>query len=158
MDLEEQFKAVEKEYFGEYDEGDKDQGADISDTDDNVPDAFLELSLHDIDDREAVSKFFEQACCIKECNKLIPKDMILESRDNFIDLEKDQQDIVILSKIESGKASEILNKAYEDVLHQKQYGKRKLLPGNQGNIIYTYRNLPVFIFLHFCGLKRFKSL
>lgn len=46
--------------------------------------------------------------------------------------------------------------------NKKKYGKRKLLPGNKGNIVYTYHKLPIcrkmFLFLYPCGLKRFKNL
>ncbi len=94
MNLEEEFSAVEKEYFDENDEDRKENGADNSDVE-NEPDSFLELSLQDIDENKAISIFLEKPRCSQKCNQLIPMDMILDSRNNFFNLEKDQQDLVI---------------------------------------------------------------
>ncbi|KAK9746440.1 hypothetical protein QE152_g6183 [Popillia japonica] len=115
MDLEEEFTAVEKQYFADCGEDYEDQsgGAGVSEIEDDVvPDSSFEMSLQDTDENKAVLEFLKNACGTQKCNKLIPKDMIVESRINFMDLEKDQQDIVILSKIESGRVSEKLNDAY----------------------------------------------
>ncbi|KAL3267832.1 hypothetical protein HHI36_006965, partial [Cryptolaemus montrouzieri] len=52
--------------------------------------------------------------------------MIDESQNNFIDKGKDQQDVVILNEIESGRASNKLNDTYEVILNQKnKHGIRK---------------------------------
>ncbi len=59
MNLEEEFSAVEKEYFGKNDEDCKENSADNSDAE-NEPDSFLESSLQDIDENKATSIFLEK--------------------------------------------------------------------------------------------------
>ncbi len=98
MNLEEEFSVVEKEYFGENNEDRKENSADNSDAE-NEPDSFLELSLQHIDENKAMSIFLEKPCYSQKFNQLIPRDMILDSWNNFLDLQKDQQDLVIWDQV-----------------------------------------------------------
>lgn len=69
--------------------------------------------------------------------------MILQSRNNFLELKKEQQDLIILGKIEAGKATNALGEAYENSLEQRKYEKRKDTEGTKGNIAYIYYKLPI---------------
>lgn len=164
MCSEDEFKKVERLYLCENENNSEHDVSAVSDTDDFSSNTnFLtdtlniecELSLQDIQEEEVVCKFFEDPCCNKRCNFLIPRDMIMQSRNNILELEKNQQDLIILSKIEAGKPTSALDKAYESILGKKNYGQH-------GNVTYAYHKLPIcrtlFLFLYACGIKRYKAL
>ena len=155
MSLEEEYAEVDKHYSRDYDDEDpKDRNYDGVFSDDNsesntadtnsdsdsasVSDEFMDLSFEDTEEKDALLAFFVTACCNQKCNNVIPKQMVKESRNNFLQLEKYQQDLVILSKIDAGKVCNDFQDAYRDLLDQKQYGDQKSLPGDRGNIIYCY--------------------
>ncbi|XP_071053768.1 uncharacterized protein [Onthophagus taurus] len=121
-----------------------------------------DVSLEDKEEQEKITQFFKKSCCNRKCNFVIPRDMILKSRNNFIDLEKDQQDLIILSKIESGKTCDALDDAYAKISGRKKYENRKETLRTKSNIVYTYYKLPIcrqlFLFIYACGLKRYKAL
>lgn len=110
---------------------------------------------------DITSDFFAKPCCKRNCLALIPRDCIEKSRYDFMELEKAQQDLVILGKIESGRHNPAFMKLY-DTCKRKKYGKRKSLPGSKGNVVYTYFQAPIcrnlFLFLHDCGTKRYEAL
>lgn len=99
MYSEDDFKKVEKLYMGENDNNSEHDVSVVSDIDDFSsnekcsPDTLnikCDLSLQDIQEEQVVCKFFEGPCC-----------------------NKNQQNLIILSKIEPDKPSSALDKAYE---------------------------------------------
>lgn len=174
MGPEDEYLSIEEQYFSDCFE---DWKAFISDESDAIitpvssqnilaeksqEDTVLELSLQDVDEEQSLSKFFEEPCCINQCNFVIAKDKIIQSRNNCLELEKESLDLVILSQIESGKGDNEFFDAYEDVLGKKKYGKRKDDDSSKSHVNFYFRQLPIcrgtFLFLHACGLKRYKTL
>lgn len=169
MSLEDEFKKVDDLYFCKNDSNGEDDLSDVSDTENfSSVEKFLpnssiicDFCAQDIQEEEVVSKFFDKACCTKKCNFVVTRDMILQSRNNFLELDKKQQDLIILSKIEAVKPTSALDEAYDSILGRKKYGKRKNTERTTGNITFTYHKLPIcrnlFLFLNACGIKRYKA-
>ena len=108
------------------------------------------------------SDFFDRHCCKSKCNFIIPKHLILRSRNNFLELSNTEQDLVILCKIESGKTHIELDEVYSGVVQNKRYGKRKDLPHTKGNVTYTFYKMPIcralFLFIYDCGVHHYENL
>lgn len=163
MCLEDEFKSVEEQYFSDCleeclpivsDESDAFSSPEVSEA--------LQLSLQDIEEEQTLSQFLEKPCCTNGCNTVIPEERIVFARNNFLELQKDEQDLVILSQIQSGKGHDDFNDAYKDILAKIKYGRKSTQDSSKGHVLFYFHQLPIcrkmFLFLHVCGLKRYKSL
>lgn len=75
----------------------------FSDSKDSGTDRFIDKSLKDLEEEDNFIIGFlgptSEICSLKRCNKLIPESVVLEYQSWILSLEKDSQDIVLLTQI-----------------------------------------------------------
>nr|XP_022908321.1 uncharacterized protein LOC111419695 isoform X2 [Onthophagus taurus] len=180
MSVDEEFSAVYRQYFLENDEdnvqdngmsdndlnsnGD-DDSLHFSQAEDNMEQSWvsLELSVVDEKEKELVTNFLSKDCCNNKCHTMIPQKMIENTRNNCLEISKNELDLVILSRIEAGKmCNEELESVYLKLAGRKKYGQRKDRETRRHKIEFTFYNVPVchsfFLFAHACGKKRYEHL
>lgn len=173
MSVEEEFSAVYRQYFGENEEdsdksdidNDLDSDYDLYQARDDTEESFvkMDLSMADLEEEEVIAKFLSTDCCIKKCNTLIPRDRIVSSRTNCLELSKNKLDLVILSNIEAGiRYNEEFQGVYSEIAKRKIEGCRKGKEVTRHKIQFSFLGIPIcrslFLFIHACGKKRYEHL
>lgn len=125
----------------------------------------MERSAIDLKDQKRLSDFYgpeSKICCSMKCNRTIPEDVALQHRYSFLELTKDEQDLVILSHLQSHRKCRALKHIY-DLSHVR---KRLRLVGSRSmvrnKIKYFFLSIPVcanmYFFVHDMSKKRYKNL
>lgn len=87
----------------------------------------MDLSAIDIKEEELMNEFLSKDCCKKKCHTVIPPKMITNTRNNCLELSKNELDLVILSQIESGMmCNEELEYVYSTLANRKNLGIEKI--------------------------------
>lgn len=178
MSVDEEFSEVFQKYFGENEENDDDSFDDVGINYDEellslfqaedqmeVEQIFFTMDLSTIDNKEKdlVNKFISQDCCNKKCQKMIPREIIKNARNNYLELSKHELDLVMLSHIESAIiCTDKLGDAYTKTTKWREHERQKGKDVERHKLMFTFYHLPVcrsfFLFVHACGPKRFKNL
>ncbi|XP_036329826.1 uncharacterized protein LOC118741966 [Rhagoletis pomonella] len=123
----------------------------------------MDLYVVDVKEEELVTKFLSKDCCNNECHTLIPREMIESTRNNCLEMSKNELDLVILSHIEAGiMSNEKLESVYAKLAGRKKYGQRQDTEVMRHRIQFTFYRVPVcrsfFLFVHACTTKRYENL
>lgn len=123
----------------------------------------LEESVEDIQESMNIDLMFGEkieACCSKECNKIIPENFAIQTRQFFQELSKPEQDLVHLSHLEFHRQHLSLENIY-NTESRKKYGQR-VKNKSRVDTMYLFRGIHIcrkmFCFLYDVGLKRYKNL
>lgn len=116
-------------------------------------------------DAAIADMFGDQAenCCEDQCNKKIPKDLAVKHRLMFVEMNKAEQDAVILSHLQQCRRAVCMQESYDD---HTQKGFVQLRPGSDTlqriDVTYMFCGLPIckamYLFLHDVGNFRYKAL
>ncbi|XP_036321008.1 uncharacterized protein LOC118735395 isoform X2 [Rhagoletis pomonella] len=123
----------------------------------------MDLYVVDVKEEELVTKFLSKDCCNNECHTLIPREMIESTRNNCLEMSKNELDLVIPSHIEAGiMSNEKLESVYAKLAGRKKYGQRQDTEVMRHRIQFTFYRVPVcrsfFLFVHACTTKRYENL
>ncbi len=127
-------------------------------------DLFMEYSREDLNDSEQISKYFQQSkCCSLQCNKIFLKDTLLKHRYAFLEMKKCEQDLMILSQLQSGRRSKEMESSYAKQVTRKKSRFASEMQGMARQLVqHCFCNLPIcqqtFFFIHPVGQKRYKNL
>lgn len=173
MSVDEEVSFVLRQYIGEDEQdsdktdidNDFDSDHDLHQAGDNTEESFvkMDLSIVDLEEEKLITKYFSTDCCVKKCNTLIPRDRIVDSRMNCLELSKNKLDLVILSNIEAGiRYNAELQSVYSQIAKRKVEECRKGKEDTRHQIQFSFLGIPIcrslFLFLHACRIKRYKNL
>lgn len=77
--------------------------------------SYIEKSAEDEQEEQSFIHMFgllAEECCTMQCNFRIPESIVRDARNTFMELSKDEQDIVLLAHLESYKKHELLTIEY----------------------------------------------
>lgn len=159
MSVDEEFSEVFQNYFGENEENDDDSFDDVGINYDEelqslfqaedqmeVEQSFFTMDLSTIDnkEKELVNKFISQDCCNKKCQKMIPRKIIENARNNYLELSKHELDLVMLSHIESAiMCTDKLGDAYTKMTKWREHESQKGKDVERHKLMFTFCHLPV---------------
>ncbi|XP_043467495.1 uncharacterized protein LOC122501810 [Leptopilina heterotoma] len=111
-----------------------------------IHDEDIKNSLEDLKDSEKIEHFYGEAakdCCKNGCNKIIPKDFAVDNRLNFLEMEKTEQDLILLSHLQAHRQIAQFRENYGKytVKHKSQF--RKECKSNRQNISYYIADIPI---------------
>lgn len=122
--------------------------------DENVDAVDFDRSVEDIAETVDVEKMYgadKTQCCMLRCNFSISQSLAQHFRDSFHELEKSEQDLVILAHLEANKQHLSLTDAYEKMYTRKSK-VRASLPKVRAKIQYYFRGLQIcpemYFFIH----------
>lgn len=125
----------------------------------------LNLSSIDLNENEIAQNFYSTNCCVRKCNELIPKHLVIATRNNCLEMSKQELDLVVLGYIESGRmCKDELQEVYKVhvISNKSKYARREDSENPRSGIQFRYYNVPVcrtfFLFAHACGRGRFDNL
>ncbi|XP_065221665.1 uncharacterized protein LOC135846482 [Planococcus citri] len=126
-----------------------------------------ELSKEDQDDEKAIKSIYgdeetkAEPCCPKNCNFKIPKNLALQHRYSFQELDKKEKDLVVLSHLQQHRRITSLIGEYAKLQNRKLRLKAEDSLTRQG-ISYYFCDLQIckkmYFFLHDLGRKEFRNL
>ncbi len=112
--------------------------------------------MHDTKEDEIVASVFGKRtppCCSIECNKIISEAMVIDFRSTMQNLDKEQQDLIILAHLAAHR---------DDITLRSLVGDRSRSNTKRCNAQYYFRGFmichPMYFFLHNLTIKRYKAL
>jgi hypothetical protein len=122
----------------------------------------VEKSLDDTLEEERVEKFYSTPCCSQACNKKIPRDLAISTRQTFMELPKYEQDILIKGELNCSRRTDLLTEVYKEEGAPQDAGRRAARERQRQDTLFLFRSLRIchsmFLFLHDLGTKRYINL
>lgn len=102
------------------------------------------------------------SCCEFECNKTIPRGLLITFRNEFLELTKSEQSLVIIGQLAAHRQDISLSEIYNSCFEQNRSRKRKRKPKSRVDTNYYFRGVTIcrkmYFYIHDLGEKRYKNL
>lgn len=129
----------------------------------STSDSFLEHSSFDLHEYKVIEAFYgpeAKSCCKNKCNEIIPRELACHCRDQFREFSKLEQDLIILSHLNSHR-QDISLESYYNSQTRKKYGSR-ICNKTRADTIYMFRGISIcrtmYLFIYDVGIDRYKNL
>ena len=101
-------------------------------------------------------------CCKQECNSKIPQQLIIETCQHFLELTKQEQDLIILGHLDSNRQHPLLLNIYQTQRSRDHATRFEVRETHREGVHYYFRQIPIcqamYFFVHDLGSKRYKNI
>lgn len=139
-------------------------GISHSSIQDNVEnDVSLDTSEADIKEFTMIESVFgptATTCCSQKCNSVLTRECVCTFCDYFNELSKSEQDLIIISHLQSH-CQDLAFEKYYNAITRTKYTARNVHK-KRSDTLYMFRGvqicLPMYLFIHNLGLKRYRNI